>query len=794
MQALSLICFHCHQQVTEIGRYQTRILDEMQPMCCPGCQAVAEAIVANGLEDYYRFRTEPAEKADSMPDDLLEKLRLFDQPELQEEFVIHQGKTNQVQLSLDGISCAACAWLIEKKLARLAGIKQIAVNVSARRAIVSWYPQQVALSEIINAIEKIGYHAQPFHPQQQEENFKNTDRAYLKRIGLAGLMTMQVMMIAIALYFGLFGNLDEDIREFMHWISLGLSIPVVFYSGAVFYQGAWRALRSGGVNMDVPVSIAIWVLFIASAKATVLARGEVFFESVCMFIFLLLISRFLEHRARHKAAQISANMSKYIPVTATLVEQGNTRDILAKLLKTDQTVLVKPGETIPVDGQVLDGHSHVDESMLTGEFEPVTKTPGSEVYGGALNQSGTLTIRVLRPLKEAMVNQILRLQDEALLNKPAIAQLADRISSYFVLAVLLISALTFWFWHAQGNANAFWIMASVLVATCPCALGLATPSALTSAMARLNRQGVLLKRADLLEALCEIDTLAFDKTGTLTEGKFSLQQTINLSAHSDEMLLRLAAALESYSEHPLAKAFAPYAGTLAENVQVMPGFGLIGWIDGQEYRIGSQHLMSHPVPDSLSACNVLLADRNGILAGFVLTDQIRPDAAAMLKQLNHYQHCIISGDNQQNVSKIGQALQIDRLYSQCKPEQKLKKMQELQHQGQHVLMMGDGINDAPVLAAAQVSVAVGGATELAKNAADVILIKPSLTLLPVLFNMAKRSRAKIKQNMAWALGYNLLVLPLAVCGYLTPWLGVVGMSLSSIIVVANSVRLLKADS
>ncbi|GGO69664.1 heavy metal translocating P-type ATPase [Bowmanella pacifica] len=789
-----MICFHCHQEVTEQGRYHAKVLGESQPMCCPGCQAVAEAIVANGLEDYYKFRTEPAERADGMPNDLLEKLKLFDQPELQEEFVVNKGKDNQVQLSLEGISCAACAWLIEKKLAKLPGIKQIAVNVSARRALVSWYPEQLALSGILAAIENIGYHAQPFHPKQQEEQFKKTEQSYLKRIGLSGLMTMQVMMIAVALYFGLFGNLDEDIRQFMHWVSLTLSVPVVLYSGAIFYQGAWRALRSGSVNMDVPISVAIWALFIASAKATIIAQGEVFFESVCMFIFLLLISRFLEHKSRHKAAQISANMSKYIPVTATLLENGQASDILAKLLKVDQLVLVKAGETIPVDGVVIDGTSHVDESMLTGEFEPVNKKAGDEVFGGALNQSGSLTIKVLRPLKEAMVSQILRLQDEALLNKPAIAQLADRISSYFVLAVLAISALTFWYWHAQGNVDAFWITASVLVATCPCALGLATPSALTCAMARLNRQGILLKRADLLESLTSINMLAFDKTGTLTEGKFSIQRTVNLSSLPEQQILEIAAALEMHSEHPLAKAFNHYQVEPATHVEIIAGLGLCGEVKGIHYQLGSSHLIKHGIPAALTDCNVLLADAEQVLAGFVLTDQVRSDALSMLEDLKGYERCIISGDSQHNVEKIAEQLQITKLYSQCRPEQKLQTVQTLQQQGHQVLMVGDGINDTPVLAAAQVSVAVGGASDLAKNAADIILINPTLTLLPELFKMAQRTKQKIMQNMAWALGYNVLVLPLAVSGYLTPWLGVIGMSLSSIIVVANSVRLLKADA
>lgn len=784
-------CYHCHQDVTEPDRYTIEILGTTRQMCCPGCQAVAQAIVANGLDDYYKFRTEPAGKADdSALEQTLSKLELYDQSELQEEFVTEADDLNTIQLSVEGISCAACAWLIEKKLAALPGIAQVGVNVSARRALVRWQADKIKLSDILAAIERIGYHALPFQPQQHEEQFKRTSQSFLKRLGLAGLMTMQVMMIAFALYFGLFGNLDDDIRQFLHWVSLLLTLPVVLISGTGFYQGAIRALRARTVNMDVPVSIAIWALFIASAKATVLEQGEVFFESVCMFIFLLLISRYLEHRSRHQAALISANMSQYVPVTARVLSGGEVKDCLAKTLKAGQVVLVRSGETIPVDGVVTEGKSYVDESMLSGEFSPAVKQRGDNVYGGTINQHSSLTLEVSRPLKDALVSQILRLQDQALLSKPAISQLADKVARYFVLAVLLIAALTWSFWTWAGNPDAFWITAAVLVATCPCALGLATPTALTCAMASLNRCGLLLKRADLLEAITNIKVLAFDKTGTLTEGRFSLTAVHNVSAQTQQHILSLVCAIEQYSEHPIARAFDAPTTEQVSNVEVRPGYGLCATINNTDYRLGSAKLMRNNVPEDLLGCNVFLEDDNQLLAAFTVTDSLREEAKETLNQLDFCKQVIISGDAQENVRRIASELAIDEYYAQCSPEQKLQRLQALRQQGKSVMMVGDGINDTPVMAAADVSVAVGGATDLAKNAADIILISPNLTLLPELFNMARRTRGKIIQNMGWALGYNLAVLPLAVAGYLTPWMGVIGMSLSSILVVANSVRLL----
>ncbi len=768
----------------------------MRQMCCPGCQAVAEAIVANGLEDYYKFRTEPASRADEkMLQTTLDKLSLYDQPELQEEFVTSDAEHNTIQLSVEGISCAACAWLIEKKLSVIPGIVQVGVNVSARRALVRWQQNRINLSDILAAIEKLGYHALPFQPQQHEEQFKQTSQSFLKRLGLSGLMTMQVMMIAFALYFGLFGNLDDDIRIFLHWVSLLLTLPVVLISGAGFYRGAIRALRAGSVNMDVPITVAIWALFIASAKATVLEQGEVFFESVCMFIFLLLISRYLEHKSRHQAALISANMSQYVPVTARVIQDGKTTDCLAKTLKPGQVVLVRSGETIPVDAIVTEGKSYVDESMLTGEFSPVVKQSGDRVFGGTINQHSALTLEVSRPLKEALVNQIIRLQDQAMLSKPAISQLADKVARYFVFAVLIIAALTYGFWYWQDNPDAFWIMAAVLVATCPCALGLATPSALTCAMASLNHRGVLLKRADLLEVITRVDQVAFDKTGTLTQGRFSLNGIHNLSDEPDAQLLSRAASLEHYSEHPIARAFDPYPGEYSVSaITTQPGYGLSGEIEGCCYRLGSARMMRHAVPESLGECNVFLENDLQLLGAFSITDSLREEAPASLEQLNFCEKLIISGDIQQNVDAVASQLGIEHCYAQCTPEQKLQHLTTLQQQGHVVMMVGDGINDTPVMAAADVSVAVGGATDLAKNAADIILVTPSLALLPELFKMARKTRRKIIQNMAWALGYNLSVLPLAVAGFLTPWMGVIGMSVSSILVVGNSVRLLTKRS
>lgn len=788
----SVPCYHCGLPAVDGDKYNASVLGQERQMCCPGCQAVAQAIVENGLDDYYRFRTEPGVKASDNIQDTLDQLSIFDEQSIQQDFVVHQGDISEIQLSLSGISCAACGWLIEKQLSKVSGIKQVSVNVTANRALVSWYSDALSLSQIMASIERIGYHPSPFQQEQHEALFQQSHKAQLKRIGLAGLMTMQVMMLAIGVYFDLFGDLERETSLFFNWISLVLSTPVVFYSGAGFYQSAFKALRAKSVNMDVPVSIALLATYFSGVWATVFEQGQVYFESVCMFIFLLLVSRFIEHQARHKAAQISANMLQYIPLTANLMVENEILPTLAKSLQLDDVILVKAGETVPIDGTVLSGQAQVDESLLTGEFYPVNKTAGDAAYGGTINKSGTLTLKVTSQFKYALVNQIARLQEQAMANKPRIATMADQFSQYFVVAVLFFAFSSFIYWWLQGDPDAFWIAISVLIATCPCALGLATPSALSFAMANLNKQGVLLKRSDVLEQLTQVDHIVLDKTGTLTEGEVSLAAIHNISLFDDETLLTYAHSVEQYSEHPIAKAFEAYP--LFSDVKAFCftlGEGVSANVNHKHVEISAAHSRDLPNDPALKSSSVLMHIDGDLVCGFELSDTLRPDVPDMLLRMSRKDITLLSGDNQKNVSQIASDIGISNWLAQQTPQDKLAYVQKLQANEHSVLMIGDGINDAPVLAQADVAVTLGAGADLAKSSADIILLKNALGKLPDVFIVAQRCKQKIRQNMAWALGYNMLVLPLAVSGVLTPWMAVIGMSLSSIIVVINSVRLLK---
>jgi Cu2+-exporting ATPase len=792
MTTKSLVCYHCGLPTKATDNFCTQVLGISRPMCCPGCRAVAEAIVSNGLDDYYRFRTEAATKADDVLSTTLEKLSLLDDPDIQQEFVDSEGGKNQIELTISGISCAACGWLIEKQLLKVPGIQQVAVNVTSRRAFISWLPELVKLSEILKQIERVGYHASPFQVDRHEALFQTEHKTYLKRLGLAGIVTMQVMMLAFAVYFDLFGDIDKQTLNYFNWVSLCLTTPVVVYSASGFYANAFKALRFKMVNMDVPISIALIGTYLAGLLSTTQQYGQTYFESVCMFVFLLLVSRYLEHAARYKAAQLSANMLRYMPVTANLIQDDIFHPVLAKSLVTGQLILVKAGETIPVDGQIIKGNGQIDESMLTGEFVAQNKGPSDSLYGGTVNHFGTLTLRVSASLKHSMINQIARIQAQAMANKPRIATLADRVSQYFVIVVLIIAASSYAFWSAWGNDQAFWISISVLIATCPCALGLATPSALTCAMAKLNRHGVLLRRSDALEQLNFIDQLMMDKTGTLTEGKFSIHHLLNVSDYSDEQIKQYAASLERYSNHPISKAFEDVQNVdPVEEFLISPGFGIEGKIYGDHFKLGSASFMNTQLPKDSSSYNVFLLKNSTLIAAFSLSDVLRSDVPQMLAAFKDKKIALLSGDSKAEVSKVAGQLRLDDWYAEKTPIEKLQVVRSKQKQGCSVLMLGDGINDGPVLAQADVSVALGGGSDLAKSSADVILLNNSLNNLSELFVVAKRCRNKIKQNIIWAISYNVLILPLAVSGLLSPWMAVIGMSLSSLIVVGNSVRLLK---
>ncbi|MFN7087581.1 MAG: heavy metal translocating P-type ATPase, partial [Burkholderiales bacterium] len=610
------------------------------------------------------------------------------------------------------------------------------------------------------------------------------------------------------------GDMTADLGQLMRIASLLLTVPVVLWAAAPFYAGAWRGLKALRPGMDVPVSLGILAAFAASVYATLGGAGEVYFDSVAMFVFLLLGARFLEMSARARAAQAQERLVRLAPAFAERLDRfpGASRheEVPVAALKPGDHVVVRPGAAIPADGTVVEGASSVDESLLTGEARAVAKRVGDALTGGAVNLDGPLTLRVEKIGEDTVLAGIVRLMDRAQTEKPAIAQSADRVARWFVTVLLVLAAVVAAAWYAIDSSRALWITVAVLVVSCPCALSLATPAALTAATGALHRRGVLVTRGHALETLAEATHFVFDKTGTLTEGRMALVGAIALAEGEAERFLALAARLESRSEHPVGRALvaaaaqAAAAASAVDDLRNVPGAGVEGMIDGRRLRIGTlafvAALHGQALPRELRLVSeevslVALGDERGWLALFALDDPLRDCARALVAELKALGKTVslLSGDRAARAAHVARELGIDDVRGDATPNGKLDFVRGLQDTGAVVAMVGDGVNDAPVLAQAQVSIALASGTRLAQTSADMVLMSERLEVLLAAVRIARRTLRVIRQNLAWAVVYNAVALPLAVSGHVTPLAAGIGMSLSSLAVVLNALRLLRAD-
>lgn len=792
-------CFHCNDPVPAGSNFELAFDGQQRCFCCPGCEAVAHSIISQGLADYYRFRTAPASKASPLPEKLQQQLQSYDNADVLGDLTTQDGQWQQVELSISGMSCAACAWLIEKQLKQDPAVAGASVNSSTARCALRWDPAKTQLSTLLKGIAELGYQASPFIADNEEQSYQQEMRAYLKRLAVSGIMSMQVMMLAFGLYFGEYTGIEQQYEGYLRWISLLLTLPVMFFAAAPFSQSAWRALKARDLNMDVPIVLALYYTFLASTYATVSHSGEVYFESVCMFVFLLQLGKFFEFRARKQARDATSNLLKVMPVSAWLWDGQQATATSARRLTAGVLILVKAGETIPADGMVQSGQSSADESMLTGEYKAIAKQAGDMVLAGSVNHDGVLVVQVQKALTESRLGQIILLQQQTLHQKPQLLEKTDKIARFFVQRLLVIATLTFTVWYFFIDADrAFWVTLSVLVATCPCALSLATPTAITCALARLNRKGILIKNQQVLEVLPKLNRVFFDKTGTLTQGRFSIKSfTVHQQHYSTDELCNLIANLEIYSEHPIARAFTPHLNQQLElqDVQLQVGAGLSAlWspLDAAKpltVRVGSALFCQQVQTGAHVYCTI----DGELVASVVLSDALRPETTALMHSLKRLeiQTSIITGDSSAQAEEVATQLGVQQLWKSCTPEQKVEHIQQAVASGDTVLMVGDGINDSPSFHAAHVSVALDSGTDLSKNQADVVLLHNDLSLLSELIAGAKLAKKVVRQNLLWAVGYNLVIIPLAVCGFVSPYIAVIGMSFSSLLVVSNSLRLLK---
>lgn len=797
-------CFHCGQPVPVGGGLSVRVEGVSRLMCCAGCQAVCESIVSNGLGDYYHHRESfPSSGEEVLPQALLE-LSAFDHPDFQKSFVRPlEGDEREADLILEGITCAACVWLNERHLGRLEGVTAVQVNYATRRARVRWDSARIPLSRILGAVSSIGYRAHPYDPDKSELLAQRERRTALWRLFVAGFGMMQVMMYAYPAYIANEGDMSLVAAGLMRWASMILTAPVVLYSAAPFFIRAWRDLRARYLGMDVPVALGIGTAFVASAWATLRGTGEVYFDSVTMFVFFLLGARYLEMLARQHAMRGAETLGRLIPAFARRIRPDGTveEQVAVSALQLGDRLLVKPGETIVADGLVLQGSSEVNESWLTGESLPVLKAAGARVMGGSLNGLGVLEISAEYLGEATRLATIRRLIERARSERPRLVAMADRIALLFTSVLLVLAVLAALVWWFIAPERALSICVAVLVVSCPCALSLATPVALTVATDALARIGLLVTRSHAIETLAGVNHFVFDKTGTLTEGALRLDRVLTTGEEASRVL-ELAAALEINSEHLVGKAILKvlqHQPPAAESVLVVPGQGISGELEGVRHAIGRADyvaaLAGSALPEALrggeGASWVYLAASGRWIAALGLRDSVRASARMTLDGLvrQGYGVSVLSGDSQSAVSGVADLLGVKDARGDLSPEGKHSALKLMQERGGVLAMVGDGVNDAPVLAQAQVSIAMAGGTELARHQADLILLGDDPAKLLAGLRIAKKARSVIRENLVWAFAYNVLAIPAAALGWVTPWMAGIGMGLSSLLVVLNALRI-----
>lgn len=735
----------------------------------------------------------------------------YDTPELRRQFVreLADGRA-EVTLAPENIRCAACAWLIEQHLGQLDGVESVVANVATRRVIVRWRDATQGVANLLSSLADIGYEAWPFEVSRTDQQDRRERRSLLMRMAVAMLGMMQVMMYAWPLYTHE-ASIDPGQLQLMRWASFALTVPVVLYSARPIFAGAWRSLRQRHMGMDVPVAIGVAAGFLASAIATARGVGEVYFDSVTMFVAFLLLARYLELRVRQASRSGAEMLARQLPATCERLAQagGAGERIPVARLQPGDRIRVKAGEIVPADGVVLAGASELDESMLTGEARPVKRVLGDIVLAGCFNTASPLEVRIDRVGAQTRLAEIVAVLDRALADKPRLAQLADRVAGWFVGTLLVMAAMTGAVWAVWIDpSRALLVTVAVLVVSCPCALSLATPAALAAAGAALSRRGVLLTRAHALETLSRVTDVVLDKTGTLTEGRFALVATRAFGVADADTCRRMAAAMERGGEHPIARAFSEASDAVAEAMPVndlrnVPGQGLEAFLDGRRVRLGRREFVAalSPHPDSTGhepeshpgATEVWLGDAAGYLACFQLADVARAQTPALLRNLASLGvRChLVSGDGAAAVRWWADRFGMPTAAGAVTPEGKREYVAALQRSGAVVLAVGDGINDAPVLAQAQVSIAIGSGAPLAQAGADAVLTHGGVAEIATAIIAARRARRVVRQNLAWAFAYNVVAIPLAATGHVTAWMAGVGMSVSSLLVVANAWRLLR---
>lgn len=697
----------------------------------------------------------------------------------------------------EGMRCANCAAAIRRKVGALPGVERIDVNLATSRVSLAWRPSQLSLDQVLEAIEGLGFRPVPLSGESTALERDRQRRQSLKRIGVAGLVSMQMSMYTVGLYAGAFSGMDADMETLLRVTSMLLALPVLFYSGLPFLRGAWLDLRRRSLGMDTPVALALVLAFAASAWNTFTRRGEVYFDSVGMFIFLLLLGRHIEQNLRRGSLDASEALARSLPAQVSRITGAGTQRVPIAQVQRGDRLLIAHGAVVPVDAQLESETATLDEALISGESVPVSHRAGERLLGGSVNLGAAIHVVAQSAAGESTLAAMGALIERAQSERPPMALLAERAAVQFVSVILVLAALVAGLWLWFDPSRAFAATLAVLVVTCPCALSLATPAAVAAASVRLSRRGLLVTRANALERLASIDTVAIDKTGTLTGARISIGKVHALRNLEPGRALRIAAALETASTHPLAAAFGdvPTSGFSLTGVHEVAGEGVEGLVDGVLWRIGRRDWVAAlspaaALPQIPAEARIWLGDESGLVAAFELREGLLPGARAAVARLRDagLELVIFSGDRVAAVRQAADELGIQMARGGLDPQGKVAAVRELQRQGCRVLMIGDGINDGPVLAAADVSCAMGQGAALAQAASDLLLMNESLGAVAESITIARSTVGLMRANLRWAMLYNLCAIPLAALGYVPPWLAAVGMSASSLYVVWRAHR------
>jgi Cu2+-exporting ATPase len=802
-------CFHCGLIIPPEADFHARLDEAERDFCCFGCQSVSSAIYEAGLQGYYQ-RT-PEGVLLGPPPEPPKDIEIYDFDEVQQEFTTCSGDVRDIHLLVEGIHCAACVWLIERGLQRASGVLSAEVNLASKRLHLRWDNSKSKLSDLIRALARIGYAAVPYDPETAEGAIRKTNRAMLYRLFFAGFTMMNMMWIAIALYSG--ANQDE-FRGFFHWMGLLLATPTLLYSGYPFFRGAAGGLRAGHLTMDLPIALGLSVTYAYSLYVTLTnnQQGEVYFDTVTNLTFVILIGRYLEGMFRHQAVSATKRLMELQPRVATVMRDGQEQMTPIRGVKLGDHVLIKPGYKVPVDGVVIEGHSAVDESMLSGESVPVSKTVGAQVSSGTINTSGALLVEVRALLQDTTLSKIIRLVEEAQSSKAPIQRLADTIVPWFVLVTIICATITFFLWNSQDFEIALMAATSVLIITCPCALGMATPMSIAVASGLGAKHGILVKNGLVLETLSKVTHFVFDKTGTLTEGKMSVAQVHVASGAEEREVLRHAAAVERYSEHSVAKAIVaetearqlPHRDLVANGFHATAGLGVEADVGGQAVLLGSAEWLTqrgvtldatlqaraHQLETQAVSC-VYVAQNGKHTAVIALADRLRSDAKQLVDELRAagITMTLLSGDRRPVAEAVARQLGGMEVIAEVLPQDKDLVIQRLQQGGAVVAMVGDGINDAPALIRADVGIALGSGTDVSVESADIVLMHNELDKVRQATQLSRRTLRTIKQNIGLSFVYNAIMVPLAMMAKVSPLVAAISMPISSLIVIGNAARI-----